>query len=83
VVELSTPIREAIHKALSSAEYPMTAGEIRCAVRTVGVFGEDYLREHLAAMRQAGEVEREQPHEKEFWYLVPPPWAADGKGERP
>jgi hypothetical protein len=78
---MDTQVREAIRNALEGAEYPMTAGELRRAVRSVGVFGEALLREQLVVMEQAGDVKRDQPCEKEFWYSVPPPWASGSGGE--
>lgn len=76
---MDAQVRDAIRQALGDAEYPMSAGELRRAVRTVGVFGEEYLTGQLDDMAQAGEVARDQPHEREFWYLVPPPWAAESE----
>ena len=72
---MGTALREAIRGALASAEYPMTVGELRHAVRSVGVFGEADLTGHLEDMADAGEVARHQPDVKEFWHLLPPPWA--------
>jgi hypothetical protein len=72
---MGTALHEAIREALASAEYPMTVGELRHAVRSVGVFGEDTIRGHLEDMAAAGTVARHQPHEKTFWHLEPPPWA--------
>lgn len=69
-------VRDAIRVALSRAQYPVTVAEVRRAVRRVGVFDEAYLRGHLVDMEDGGEVERHHPHEKEFWHLVPPPWAS-------
>ena len=74
---MDTQVRDAIRGALNGAEYPMTVGELRREVRTVGVFGEEYLRGHLEDMAVAGEVERHQPHEREFWHSSPPPWAPE------
>jgi hypothetical protein len=71
---MSTALRDAIRGALAAAEYPMTVGELRRAVRTVGVFGEATIRGYLEDMAAAGEATRHQPHEKEFWHLAPPPW---------